>query len=222
MTIPSVPLRGGALITRKRLRGGGGCRGRGNGPPGPRGRGRRSAARLVARGLDCGPEFSLGPLSPGSQALPLPDQHPGGPSACIREQVRPRDSRGTTGQRIPHGQPGSLLGQGAHTVRPAAAWSQEPAQVEGDGHQPHPRSEDTPGRLGPGQSRWAAGGPWGPGQGQSDFITGVSCTEAGGCRHKAALNRASDKAWTPGQSRLGRAREDWPGLGMARGRDGVG
>lgn len=152
--------------------GGRGVQGEGKWASWAPGEGRRPAARLVARGLDCGPEFSLGPLSPGSQALPLPDQHPGGLSACRREQGRPRDSRGTTGQRVPHGQPGGLLGQGAHTVRPAAAWSREPVQVEGDGHQPHPRSEDTPGGLGPGQSRWAAGGPWGPGKGQGDFITG--------------------------------------------------
>lgn len=118
--------------------------------------------------------------------------------------------------------PGGLLGQGARTVWPAAAWSREPMQVEGDGHQPHPCSDDTHGGLGPGQSRWAVGGPWGPGQGQSDFITGVSHAGVGSCRHKAALSRAGDEAWTPGQSHLGSTREDQPGLGMARGRDLVG
>ena len=76
------------------------------------GEGRRSAARLVARGLDCRPESSLGALSPGSRALPLPDQHPGGPTACRREQGKPRDSRGTTGQRVPHGWPRRSAGAG--------------------------------------------------------------------------------------------------------------
>lgn len=67
------------------------------------------------------------------------------------------------------------------------------------------------------------GGPGALGRGRVTSLLGVSCTEAGGCRHKAALSRASDKAWTPGQSHLGRARglarpcdgpwEGWGGVG---------